>query len=369
MSGGRGRLSRMPACAWTISPTPPDRTASPAPPSASGACSARSSRRRSAPALRYPQHDPAAGRQHLPRDRRGARPPRVRQGAVRPGRARPLRPRRRLAGLGRRRRRHRRSSRTGSGARPPTATATAPTAPSCSWKQIGVNGLIADPQLPFFVEWDIPAELHPSHGADRRLLPGLPGDRRRPAAGQRVARRDRRGAARGRQGRVGGAPTAPPASSPRRSRRPTDWSGSDGHPPGARPSPNIWHHPATYEIENRAVDPDGRLEAAMAAIAAWAGRAVLDVGCGTGFHLPRFAATRRVGRRRRAAPRPGRAGPAPYPAAARTSPSARAWPRRCRCRTRRSTSCTPGGPTSSAPAASRAWPSSTASYAGAGPRS
>ena len=27
----------------------------------------------------------------------------------------------------------------------------------------------------------------------------------------------------------------------------------------------------------------------MAAIADWSGRAVLDVGCGTGFHLPRFA--------------------------------------------------------------------------------
>jgi hypothetical protein len=34
------------------------------------------------------------------------------------------------------------------------------------WKQIGVNGLIADPQLPFFVQWEIPAELHPSAGAD-----------------------------------------------------------------------------------------------------------------------------------------------------------------------------------------------------------
>ncbi len=58
------------------------------------------------------------------------------------------------------------------------------------------------------------------------------------------------------------------------------------------PSPNIWHHTATYETENRAVDPEGRLESAMADLlgdGAWSGRSVLDVGCGTGFHLPRFA--------------------------------------------------------------------------------
>ncbi|KQW47007.1 methyltransferase type 11 [Nocardioides sp. Root1257] len=61
--------------------------------------------------------------------------------------------------------------------------------------------------------------------------------------------------------------------------------------PGARPSPNIWHHTATYETENRAVDPDGAIEAAMRSVASWDGRAVLDVGCGTGFHLPWFAAT------------------------------------------------------------------------------
>jgi SAM-dependent methyltransferase len=60
---------------------------------------------------------------------------------------------------------------------------------------------------------------------------------------------------------------------------------------GARPSPNIWHHPATYEVENRAVDPDGAIEAAMRSVASWDGRVVLDLGCGTGFHLPRFAAT------------------------------------------------------------------------------
>ena len=44
-------------------------------------------------------------------------------------------------------------------------------------------------------------------------------------------------------------------------------------------------------VENRAVDPAVRLEAEMRAIADWAGRHVLDIGCGTGFHLPRFAAT------------------------------------------------------------------------------
>ena len=35
-----------------------------------------------------------------------------------------------------------------------------------TWKQIGVNGLLSDPQLPFFIEWEIPSELHPSQGAD-----------------------------------------------------------------------------------------------------------------------------------------------------------------------------------------------------------
>ncbi len=67
--------------------------------------------------------------------------------------------------------------------------------------------------------------------------------------------------------------------------------------PGARPSPNIWHHPATYELENRAVDPGGMIEQAMAEVRGWDGATLLDVGCGTGFHLPRFAerASRVVG--------------------------------------------------------------------------
>jgi predicted RNA methylase len=52
---------------------------------------------------------------------------------------------------------------------------------------------------------------------------------------------------------------------------------------GGIPSPNIWHHPKVYEIENRAVDPDGVIEPAMRAIRDWAGATVLDIGCGTGF--------------------------------------------------------------------------------------
>jgi ubiquinone/menaquinone biosynthesis C-methylase UbiE len=62
-------------------------------------------------------------------------------------------------------------------------------------------------------------------------------------------------------------------------------------PRGTVPSPNVWQHPATYELENHAFDRDGVLERTMRARADWAGRVVLDLGCGTGFHLPRFAAT------------------------------------------------------------------------------
>ncbi|MCW2899755.1 MAG: Methyltransferase type 11 [Streptosporangiaceae bacterium] len=60
---------------------------------------------------------------------------------------------------------------------------------------------------------------------------------------------------------------------------------------GAVPSPNIWNSPQVYEVENRAVDPDGVLEAAMRGLRPWDAAAVLDVGCGTGFHLPGFART------------------------------------------------------------------------------
>lgn len=63
--------------------------------------------------------------------------------------------------------------------------------------------------------------------------------------------------------------------------------------PGARPSPNIWHSPEVYELENRAVDPDGLIEKAMLARRTLDEATILDIGCGTGFHLPRFAASAR----------------------------------------------------------------------------
>ena len=57
------------------------------------------------------------------------------------------------------------------------------------------------------------------------------------------------------------------------------------------PSPNIWNDPDVYEVENCGVDPDGLIEASMSGIHEWTGQQVLDVGCGSGFHLPRFAQT------------------------------------------------------------------------------
>jgi SAM-dependent methyltransferase len=65
---------------------------------------------------------------------------------------------------------------------------------------------------------------------------------------------------------------------------------------GVLPSPNIWDFPELYEAENRAVDPDGVIWNAIAALiddrglfgpANWGD--ALDVGCGNGFHLPELA--------------------------------------------------------------------------------
>jgi ubiquinone/menaquinone biosynthesis C-methylase UbiE len=63
----------------------------------------------------------------------------------------------------------------------------------------------------------------------------------------------------------------------------------DRRDPDAIPSPNIWQHPQVYEIENRAVDRAGAITSLIQSLAPWAGHDVLDIGCGTGFHLPLFA--------------------------------------------------------------------------------
>jgi ubiquinone/menaquinone biosynthesis C-methylase UbiE len=60
--------------------------------------------------------------------------------------------------------------------------------------------------------------------------------------------------------------------------------------PDWRFAPNIGGHPDIYEIENRALDPDGHVLAAMRRLAPWAGRVIVDLGCGTGYWLPQYAA-------------------------------------------------------------------------------
>jgi len=58
---------------------------------------------------------------------------------------------------------------------------------------------------------------------------------------------------------------------------------------GTIPSPNIWGDPEVYELENLASDRAGVIDAAIGSLHPWDGARVLDVGCGSGFHLPRFA--------------------------------------------------------------------------------
>jgi SAM-dependent methyltransferase len=59
--------------------------------------------------------------------------------------------------------------------------------------------------------------------------------------------------------------------------------------PDWRFAPNIGGHPDVYEIENRALDPDGHVLAAMRSLAPWDGRTLVDLGCGTGFWLAGYA--------------------------------------------------------------------------------
>jgi len=57
-----------------------------------------------------------------------------------------------------------------------------------------------------------------------------------------------------------------------------------------RPAPNQGGRPDLYELENRAIDPDGLVLAAMRRLAPWAGRTLVDLGCGSGYWLPGYAA-------------------------------------------------------------------------------
>lgn len=57
---------------------------------------------------------------------------------------------------------------------------------------------------------------------------------------------------------------------------------------GVRASPNIWEHPETYERENLAFDRAHRIEETIGALHPYAEAHLLDIGCGTGFHLPEF---------------------------------------------------------------------------------
>lgn len=55
-------------------------------------------------------------------------------------------------------------------------------------------------------------------------------------------------------------------------------------------SPNIWDSPDTYELENLAADRAGVVDRALGSLHPLAGAVVVDVGCGTGFHLLGLAA-------------------------------------------------------------------------------
>ena len=59
--------------------------------------------------------------------------------------------------------------------------------------------------------------------------------------------------------------------------------------PDFRPSGNAAVDPELYDVENRAIDPDGVVLDAMRNLAPWDGRVLVDLGCGTGYWLDGYA--------------------------------------------------------------------------------
>ena len=59
--------------------------------------------------------------------------------------------------------------------------------------------------------------------------------------------------------------------------------------PDWRYAPNITGHPEVYETENRALDQAGHVLDALWRLAPWPGKTVVDLGCGTGYWLSRYA--------------------------------------------------------------------------------
>lgn len=55
-------------------------------------------------------------------------------------------------------------------------------------------------------------------------------------------------------------------------------------------SPNIWDTPDVYELENLASDRAGVIDTTIDSLHSLRGADLVDIGCGTGFHLPRLTA-------------------------------------------------------------------------------
>lgn len=60
------------------------------------------------------------------------------------------------------------------------------------------------------------------------------------------------------------------------------------------PAANQGANPALYEIENEAIDPDGVLWQALEQQGPWVGKTLLDLGCGSGYWLPKYHVAERL---------------------------------------------------------------------------